>query len=44
VEKRKLGRSGLEFAPIAFGGNIFGWTVDEKTSFLTLILVEHNHG
>jgi len=32
VEKRKLGRSGLEFAPIAFGGNIFGWTADEATS------------
>ncbi|MGH8431401.1 MAG: aldo/keto reductase, partial [Solimonas sp.] len=33
MEKRKLGRSGLEFAPIAFGGNVFGWTADEKTSF-----------
>jgi len=32
VEKRKLGRSGLEFAPIAFGGNVFGWTADEATS------------
>jgi len=32
VEKRKLGRSGLEFAPIVFGGNIFGWTADEATS------------
>ena len=32
MEKRKLGRSGLEFAPIAFGGNIFGWTADEATS------------
>ena len=32
MEKRKLGRSGLEFAPIAFGGNIFGWTADEPTS------------
>jgi aryl-alcohol dehydrogenase-like predicted oxidoreductase len=32
MEKRKLGRSGLEFAPIAFGGNVFGWTVDEATS------------
>ena len=35
VEKRKLGRSGLEFAPIAFGGNVFGWTVDEAKA-LTL--------
>ena len=36
MEKRKLGRSGLEFAPIAFGGNVFGWTVDEPTSFQLL--------
>ena len=28
----KLGKSGLEFAPIAFGGNVFGWTADEATS------------
>jgi len=32
MEKRKLGRSGLEFAPVAFGGNVFGWTADEATS------------
>src|SRR5258708_18335599 len=32
MEKRKLGRSGLEFAPIAFGGTVFGWTADEATS------------
>jgi len=32
VEKRKLGKSGIEFAPIAFGGNVFGWTADESTS------------
>ncbi len=32
MEKRKLGRSGIEFAPIAFGGNVFGWTADEATS------------
>ena len=32
MEKRKLGKSGLEFAPIAFGGNVFGWTADEATS------------
>jgi aryl-alcohol dehydrogenase-like predicted oxidoreductase len=32
VEKRKLGRSGLEFAPIVFGGNVFGWTADEAMS------------
>jgi aryl-alcohol dehydrogenase-like predicted oxidoreductase len=28
-EKRKLGNSGLEIAPLVLGGNVFGWTVDE---------------
>jgi len=32
MEKRKLGKSSIEFAPIAFGGNVFGWTADEATS------------
>lgn len=36
MEKRKLGNSGLEVLPLAFGGNIFGWTVDEPTSFKLL--------
>jgi aryl-alcohol dehydrogenase-like predicted oxidoreductase len=31
-----LGNSGLEVAPLAFGGNVFGWTVDEATSFRLL--------
>jgi aryl-alcohol dehydrogenase-like predicted oxidoreductase len=30
---RELGRSGLKAAPLAFGGNVFGWTADEKRSF-----------
>lgn len=30
---RRLGNSELEIAPLAFGGNVFGWTVDEQTSF-----------
>lgn len=34
--KRKLGNSGLEVAPLALGGNVFGWTVDEPTSFEVL--------
>ena len=34
--KRRLGRSALEAIPIAFGGNVFGWTVDEPTSFALL--------
>jgi aryl-alcohol dehydrogenase-like predicted oxidoreductase len=33
---RKLGRSGLEVSPIAFGGNVFGWTADEAMSFRLL--------
>ena len=33
MEKRKLGRSQLEIQPIIFGGNVFGWTVDQKKSF-----------
>lgn len=36
MQKRKLGKSDLEFAPIAFGGNVFGWTADEATSFAIL--------
>ena len=36
MEKRKLGNSGLEVGPLAFGGNVFGWTVDESTSFALL--------
>jgi aryl-alcohol dehydrogenase-like predicted oxidoreductase len=33
MEKRKLGHTGLSIAPLVFGGNVFGWTADEKTSF-----------
>lgn len=33
MDKRKLGRSGLEIAPLVFGGNVFGWTADEASSF-----------
>jgi aryl-alcohol dehydrogenase-like predicted oxidoreductase len=36
MKKRPLGKSGFEVAPLAFGGNIFGWTVDEPTSFRLL--------
>ena len=36
MKKRKLGNSGLEVAPLAFGGNVFGWTVDEPTAFKLL--------
>ena len=33
---RPLGRSGLQVAPLALGGNVFGWTADEKASFAVL--------
>jgi len=33
IERRRLGNSDLEVAPLAFGGNVFGWTVSEETSF-----------
>jgi aryl-alcohol dehydrogenase-like predicted oxidoreductase len=36
MKLRKLGNSGLEVSPLVFGGNIFGWTVDEPTSFRLL--------
>src|SRR3984885_11729708 len=34
--KRRLGNSSLEIGPLVFGGNIFGWTADEPTSFKLL--------
>lgn len=33
MKMRKLGRTGLSIAPVVFGGNVFGWTADKKTSF-----------
>ncbi len=36
MEQRPLGRSGLSTAPLAFGGNVFGWTADEAASFRLL--------
>src|SRR5437868_14162055 len=36
MRKRRLGNSALETAPLAFGGNVFGWTIDEQTSFKLL--------
>jgi len=33
---RSLGRSGLKVSPLAFGGNVFGWTADEATSMQLL--------
>ena len=36
MQKRRLGNSSLEVSPLCFGGNVFGWTVDESTSFKLL--------
>jgi aryl-alcohol dehydrogenase-like predicted oxidoreductase len=36
MDKRPLGRSGLHTAPLVLGGNVFGWTADEATSFAIL--------
>ena len=36
MQMRPLGNSGLTVAPLAFGGNVFGWTVDAATSFSLL--------
>lgn len=36
MQKRRLGNSGLELAPLVLGGNVFGWTVDEAGSFRVL--------
>ena len=33
IAMRALGRSGLDIAPLVLGGNVFGWTADEATSF-----------
>jgi aryl-alcohol dehydrogenase-like predicted oxidoreductase len=36
MEKRKLGSTGFDVAPLALGGNVFGWTADEAMSFRLL--------
>lgn len=36
MEKRQLGKTDLQIPPITFGGNVFGWTADKKTSFKLL--------
>nr|WP_321458275.1 aldo/keto reductase [uncultured Cohaesibacter sp.] len=36
MEKKALGNTGFEIAPIVFGGNVFGWTLDEQESFRIL--------
>jgi len=36
MQKRKLGKSGLDISALVLGGNVFGWTADEATSFKLL--------
>jgi aryl-alcohol dehydrogenase-like predicted oxidoreductase len=36
MDMRELGRSGLKVSPVCLGGNVFGWTADEKASFAVL--------
>ncbi len=36
MQQRPLGRTGLSIAPLVFGGNVFGWTADRRTSFALL--------
>src|SRR5215211_6461014 len=33
IEQRSVGNSGIKVTPLALGGNVFGWTADEQTSF-----------
>jgi aryl-alcohol dehydrogenase-like predicted oxidoreductase len=33
MHMRQLGKTGLSISPVVFGGNVFGWTADERTSF-----------
>lgn len=42
MQKRELGTTGLQIAPVVMGGNVFGWTIDEATSFAVLdAFVDH---
>ena len=36
MNNRRLGNSQLDVSPLCFGGNVFGWTADEATSFRLL--------
>ena len=36
MNHRPLGRSGLQVSALCLGGNVFGWTADEATSFRLL--------
>lgn len=36
MEKRQIGKTDLWVVPLAFGGNVLGWTINEKVSFEVL--------
>ena len=36
MTRRALGNTGLAIVPLVFGGNVLGWTIDEKQSFAVL--------
>jgi len=36
MSSRRLGQTDIEIQPLILGGNVFGWTADEKTSFSIL--------
>ncbi len=36
MNTKQLGSTNLEVTPLALGGNVFGWTIDEKDSILVL--------
>jgi aryl-alcohol dehydrogenase-like predicted oxidoreductase len=40
MQKRKLGNTRIEVSPLCFGGNVFGWTIDEPRSFELLNVFE----
>ena len=44
MKTRELGRSGLAISPLMLGGNVFGWTIDEATSFAVLDAFVANGG
>ena len=44
MQQRTLGKSGLAVTPLALGGNVFGWTADEPTSFAILDAFVANGG
>ena len=36
MDMREIGRSGIKVSPVCLGGNVFGWTADQKASFAVL--------